>query len=93
MRDAGECVVELVLGDCHSDLSPTLRLHAQGLKALMFASKKGRVEVIPILLEACANKDLQDGVRRLGACARLPPRPVLTVVSPSPLSDRAAKRP
>ena len=50
-------------------------------------------EVVEPLLEAGVDKDLQDNVRRLGACARLPPRPVLTVVSPSPLSDRTVARP
>ena len=57
---------------------------------MIYAAKEGRKAAVEALLEAGANKDLQDEVRRLGACARLLPRPVLSVVSPSPLSDSGA---
>ena len=60
---------------------------------MMEAAMKGHKEVVEALLEAGADKDLQDEVRRLGACARLLPRPVLTVVSPLPLSNRTVSRP
>ena len=48
------------------------------------AAMKGHKAVVEALLEAGADKDLQDEVRRLGACAHLPRRPDLTVLSPSP---------
>ena len=57
------------------------------MTALMWAAKTGDKAVVEVLLEAGADKDLQSKVRWLGACARLLPRPVLTVVSPSPLSN------
>ena len=81
------------VGDCHALIFLSrARSRIQDMPALMLAAYKGRVEVIPLLVAGGADKDLQNEVRRLGAYARLLPRPVLTVVSPSPLSDRTVKR-